>query len=137
MKRTTWMLDTNTCSYILRRKPLEVRKRLEGITDGKVAVSSIVAAELCYGAARHPQGRRIQVEIDERLARLDVMAWDEAAARAYGQLRAQLEARGQLIGGLDLQIAAHALAVGAVLVTHNLREFRRVPKLKLENWFTE
>ena len=132
-----WMLDTNTCSYILRSKPLSVRKRFESMPPQALAVSSIVAAELCYGAARHPQGRRIQAEIDELLAGLVVISWDETSARAYGALRAQLEAKGQLIGGLDLQIAAHALVQDATLVTNNLREFKRVPRLKLENWITE
>ncbi|MGH8562214.1 MAG: type II toxin-antitoxin system tRNA(fMet)-specific endonuclease VapC [Nevskiales bacterium] len=131
------MLDTNICSYILRRKPQEVHNRFESLPAGAVVVSSIVAAELCYGAACHPQGREIQPEIDELLSGLEVTPWDEAAARVYGVLRTQLEVRGQLIGGLDLQIAAHALSLGATLVTNNQREFKRVPRLKLENWISE
>lgn len=128
------MLDTNTCSYILRRKPAPVRQRFDSLPAASLAVSSVVVAELCYGAARHPQGRRIQTEIDDLLSGLDIMPWDEAAARIYATMRAQLEAKGRLIGGMDLQIAAHALALDATLVTNNLREFKRVPKLNLENW---
>lgn len=129
-----WMLDTNICSYILRERPASVKARFLRQPPGRIAVSSVVAAELYYGAARHPKGAAIRGSIEQLLNGLTILAWDRAAADAYGTLRAQLERKGQLIGALDLQIAAHALVTGAILVTNNQREFSRVPGLKLENW---
>ena len=129
-----WMLDTNICSYVLRKRPEAVRRRFAAVAAEDLAVSTVVQAELYYGAARHPSGAAIRSEIDDFLRRLRVLSWDGAAAEAYGQLRALLENKGNVIGAMDMMIAAHALSLDATLVSNNLREFRRVKGLRLENW---
>jgi tRNA(fMet)-specific endonuclease VapC len=129
-----WMLDTNICSYILRRRPLSVKARFDEVGADQLGLSSIVLAELYFGAARHPQGERIRAEIDDFAARLMILPWDESAADRYGELRAHLERQGTPIGNMDLMIAAHALSLGAVLISNNTRHFEKVPGLTLENW---
>lgn len=129
-----WMLDTNICSYILRRHPLSVKARFDEIGADRLGMSSVVLAELYFGAARHPRGERIRAEIDDFAARLAILPWDESAADRYGELRAHLERQGTPIGNMDLMIAAHALSLGAVLVSNNTRHFDKVPGLALENW---
>ena len=128
-----YMLDTDTCSYILRRKPPSVLARLESLRDDLVCVSQITRAELLYGAARVPERGRVVGElIADLLSRLVLLDWN--AAERYGVLRADLEASGTVIGDMDMLIGAHALHVGAVLVTNDARHFGRIPGLKLENW---
>jgi tRNA(fMet)-specific endonuclease VapC len=129
-----WMLDTSICSFILKRRPPSIQARLESLPEDQVGVSTIVAAELRYGVARHPERTRIGLEVEDLLARLAVLPWDDAAARSYGDLRADLERKGTPIGGMDLLIAAHGLALDAVVVTNNRREFDRVPGLQIEDW---
>ena len=130
-----WMLDTNTCSYVLRRHPPAVKARFDEVGPQHLAISTIVLAELWFGAARHPtRGAEIRQDIDDMANRLAVIPWSAQAADEYSRLRTFLERRGTPIGGMDLMIAAHALAEKAVLVTNNRREFQRVPDLPLENW---
>ncbi|AGX88128.1 type II toxin-antitoxin system VapC family toxin [Candidatus Symbiobacter mobilis] len=130
-----WMLDTNICSYVMRTLPVTVQRRFESIGPEYLAISAVVLAELRYGAARHPTRSTLYfAEIDNFTSRLDVLAWTSHAADHYARLRATLERRGQPIGNMDMLIAAHALAENAVLVTHNVREFERVPGLTVENW---
>lgn len=131
----TWMLDTNTCSFVIRQRPLAVKERFDQVGHDKIAISAIVLAELQFGAALHPTlGTAILNDIEDFCQRLRVLAWTEAAARCYGQLRAQLQRAGTPIGNMDLLIAAHAVAENAVLVTNNGREFKRVQGLRSEDW---
>ena len=127
------LLDTNICIYIINKRPPQVAAHFEGLVYGDVAVSSITGAELAFGVAKSGSARN-QDALEKFLAPLDVLPFDAAAMYAYGTLRAQLQARGQPIGALDTLIAAHALALGATLVTNNLAEFARVPGLACENW---
>ena len=129
-----WMLDTNICSYVLKAHPASVKARLERADAEDLLISTVVLAELYFGAARHPRGAEIRLDIDDFAARLSIVAWDKSAAEHYGEIRAYVEAQGQPLGAMDLMIAAHARSLGAVLVTHNSKHFRRVPRLKLENW---
>lgn len=128
-----YLLDTNTCIYIINRRPAEVFVRFEALEVGEVGISSITGAELAFGVAKSGSDRNRQA-LDKFLAPLEVCAFDEAAMRRYGSLRSQLERQGTPIGALDTLIAAHALALGCVLVTNNVREFQRVAGLALENW---
>jgi tRNA(fMet)-specific endonuclease VapC len=130
-----WMLDTNTCSYAMRRHPARVKARFDQVGHTHLAISTLVLAELFYGAARHPtRSEAYFAEIADFSRRLRVVPWSEVAALGYARIRAELERRGAPIGNMDLLIAAHALAEKAVLVTHNTREFERVPGLVVENW---
>lgn len=131
---TQYLLDTDTASYIIRRRPAEAARRFGRLRFGQLCVSVITEAELHYGLARLPDARRLRPEVEDFLGRLEVLDWARLAALHYAELRAWLERKGTRIGSLDLMIAAQARSIGAVLVTNNERHFRRVPDLKVENW---
>ncbi len=127
------LLDTNICIYIINAKPPSVLERFKNYRLGEIGVCSVVAAELAYGVAKSGSVRNRQA-LEMFLAPLTLLPFDEPAAWAYGDLRAELERRGTPIGSLDMMIAAHALSQQATLVTNNSREFAQVPGLHLENW---
>ena len=129
------LLDTNICIYVINMRPPEVLARFREYRLGEIGICSVVAAELAYGVAKSRSARN-RSALEMFLAPLEVLPFDQAAVWAYGDLRASLEREGQPIGALDTMIAAHALSVDAPLVTHNTREFARVPGLRLENWVT-
>ena len=129
-----YMLDTNICSYVLRSRPASVKERFNEAGPNALGLSTVVLAELLYGAARHPSGSVIRREIQDFVTRLDVLPWDEAAAEHYGDLCAGLERHGRPLGAMDLMIAAHARSEGLVIVTNHRREFDRVPALQVEDW---
>lgn len=129
-----YLLDTDSCIYIINRQPQAVRRRMAGLPIGAVGISSITYAELAYGANNNERAEANLARLDAVVASTEVLPFDAAAARKYGELRANLERLGQLIGPLDMLIAGHALALDLILVTNNGREFGRVPGLELENW---
>lgn len=131
-----FLLDTNTCIYIINRRPAKVFERFVGLHIGEIAISSITGAELAFGVAKSGSQRN-QHALDKFLAPLEILPFDETAMRRYGVLRSDLERQGTPIGALDLLIAAHALALNATLVSNNLREFQRVKGLALENWLDD
>lgn len=133
MSRPTHLLDTNTCIYIINRRPPGVFDHFAGRRPGEIAISSITGAELMFGVEKSGSPRNREA-LDKFLAPLDVLPFDEAAMREYGRIRTVLEGAGTPIGAMDLLIAAHALALGVILVTNNEREFRRAPGLEVENW---
>ena len=122
------LLDTNICVYIIRRRPLAVYEQLARAEAEGVALSVVTALELQVGAVR-ASARRYASQIEDFLGAFDVLPLDDAVRPIYARERA-----GQKIGPMDMLIAAHALALDATLVTNNLREFSRIPGLKLENW---
>jgi tRNA(fMet)-specific endonuclease VapC len=128
-----YMLDTNICIYAIKHRPPEVLAALRAHEGSGLGVSSITVGELEFGVAKSGSSRNAQA-LEQFLEPLSVADFDRLAAAHYGRLRAALEAGGTPIGPLDLQIAAHALALDLTLVTNNLREFGRVPGLRLENW---
>lgn len=133
-----WMLDTNTASFVIRRRPASVKRRFDAVGHGNLAISVVVLAELLYGAEIHPsRGDAIRRDIRDFCQRLHVVPWSEDAAAHYARIRAELRRAGTPIGNMDLLIAAHARAQRAVLVTNNQREFRRVNGLRLEDWLAE
>ena len=128
-----FLLDTNICIYVINARPAALLTRfIEHEPDG-LGVSSITAAELYWGAYNSGSERNVSA-MEKFLAPLEVRDFDLPAARHYGKIRAALQRKGTPIGPLDLQIAAHAMALDLTLVTNNLREFRRVPGLRVENW---
>lgn len=129
-----YMLDTYICSYIIRERPISVLDKFKKIDNSEMCLSVITKAELLYGVARS-SSRKVNLEIvEDFLNRLVVLDWNGDAAAAYGKLRATMEAGGRIIGNLDMMIAAHALSIGAQIVTNNGRHFGQVPKLKMVNW---
>ena len=133
MRRT---LDTNICSYVLRRHPASMLERFASLDRGQVWLSAIVAAELRFGAAKLAS-IRFSAAVEAWLAGFDVRPWPLEATRHYANIRAALERGGQPIGNMDLLIAAHAMAEDSVVVTNNAREFLRVPGLAVEEWSLE
>ena len=132
-----YLLDTNVCvDYLNGRFPSVVR-RIQRARPEELATSSVVAAELRYGAEKSRQPARNHARLDLLLAEIAVLDFDLPAAAAYGALRTRLEAGGHPIGAHDLLIAAQAIAAGLVLVTDNVREFARVKGLATENWRRE
>ena len=129
-----YLLDTDTCIALIKRKPRCALDRLVALPVGAVGISSITLAELLYGVAKSEHKERNRQALEEFLLPLEIADFDAAAAEAYGRVRAGLEKDGKPIGPLDTQIGAHALGLGVVFVTHNTSEFRRIPNLKLADW---
>jgi tRNA(fMet)-specific endonuclease VapC len=131
---TRYLLDTNICIYIIKRKPQAVLTRLQRVRLPEVAISAITLSELQYGVSKSARPEQNRLALALFLAPIEVLGYDDRAAARYGDLRAELERAGQPLGSLDMLIAAHALAVDRTLVTNNEAEFRRVPALSVENW---
>ena len=141
-----YLLDTNICSYIIKHKPIEILHKFNRISKGHLFISSITTAELHYWRYKnkklHEKSKNIgnpkinALVISEFMRRINVLDFDESAAEVYGELRTELEFKGNSIGNMDLMIGAHALSVKAVLVTNNVKEFKRLPHLKIENWLS-
>lgn len=130
-----WMLDTDTCIALVKQHPDRVLKKLRGKSTGQVGISSITLGELAFGASKSSRSQESHAALGEFLLPLEIAEFDERAAMQYGEVRASLTREGTPIGPLDMLIAAHALAIEAILVTHNTREFARVHGLRLEDWF--
>jgi tRNA(fMet)-specific endonuclease VapC len=131
---TQHMLDTNICIYIIRKKPQRVLRRLQRYPVSNIGVSSITLSELEYGVAKSIKPQQNKLALTEFLAPIEILPYDDMAARQYGELRAHLEKNGTPIGSLDMLIAAHALSLKCTLVTNNEVEFQRVPGLSIDNW---
>jgi tRNA(fMet)-specific endonuclease VapC len=128
-----FLLDTNTASFIIRGSNTALLKRLRSHAVTSVAISSVTEAELLYGLAKKPGASALAAAVTAFLRHVQALPWDSQAATRYGALRAQLEAAGKPLGNMDTLIAAHALAVGATLVTHD-KAFAHVPSLAIEDW---
>jgi tRNA(fMet)-specific endonuclease VapC len=129
-----WMLDTDTCIALIKRQPPNLIKRLQTKAVGDVGISSITLAELRFGVSKSARRQQNEAALDQFLLPLDIAAFDELAADSYGDVRAELESNGTPIGPLDTLIAGHALSLNVVLVTHNMREFRRITGLRIDDW---
>ena len=129
-----YLLDTNTCIYIIKRQPKRALSKLQSLEVSDVGVSSITLTELEYGISKSSKPKQNKLALAQFLAPLELLSYDDVAAANYGTVRADLESQGTPIGPLDTLIAAHALAMGCVLVTSNEREFSRIPDLQVENW---
>ena len=129
-----YLLDTNTCIYVIKRSPPQVYKRLRQLSIGDVGISAITFCELQFGVTNSSKPDKNQLALTEFLAPLEVLDFPSAAAVTFGEIRSRLKRSGAPIGSYDLLIAAHALEQGLTLVTNNLKEFKRVPGLALENW---
>jgi tRNA(fMet)-specific endonuclease VapC len=131
---TRYMLDTDICIYIAKRRPPEIRARFERLKPGQMVMSVITYGELYYGASKSNQRAKALAELDTAIRGIPVEDLTRTVSEAYGIIRAALEKQGRVIGNNDLWIAAHAMSQGFVLATNNDREFLRVPGLSVENW---
>ncbi len=129
-----YMLDTDICSYIIRNRPKHVKEKLEELEKSHtIGLSSVVVSELFYGAYKKGSQKLVKL-IESFVDYFEIYNYDLKAAIEYGKLRTELERKGITIGAYDLQIAAHAISLNAVLVTNNLKEFKRIRGLKVESW---
>ncbi len=129
-----YLIDTNICIYIINKRPAAVIKKFKQFELGEIGISTITVSELQYGVAKSTYRKKNEVRLEEFLAPLEILTYDQTAARVYGDIRFQLEKRGRPIGPLDLLIAAHAISQDLVLITNNDKEFKRIKKLQIENW---
>ena len=129
-----YMLDTDTCSYIMKRSNQSVLDRLQAVPVTDICVSVITKSELLYGVEVSPRRPQDTAALNAFLPHVDVLDFPDDAATHYAQIRADLKTRGGMIGANDLFIAAHARTLGLTLVTNNTAEFGRVQGLALENW---
>ena len=129
-----YMLDTDICSYIMREKPLHVFERFDALEMSQFCISVITYAEFMYGIAYSSNPEETAVVVDRFVEHVSVIPWDRPAAERYGKIRASLQAAGNIIGAMDMMIAAHALSCDMVLVTNNEKHFKRVQGLRVENW---
>ena len=128
------MLDTNICIYVIKQQPRAVLQRFATFPVGDLGLSVITLAELEYGASKSGDPARNREALEQFVSPLEIAVFDRPVTVAYGRIRALLEKRGRLIGSMDLLIAAHALSLNVRLVTKNVKEFKRVPGLRVENW---
>jgi len=129
-----YLLDTNICIYIRRERPRSVLDRFKALAPGSTAISVVTHGELIYGACKSSDSERAMSVLQELTALIPVLPMAVEVAKAYGVIRSDLAARGELIGNNDLWIAAHAKSLGLTVVTNNESEFRRVNGLNIENW---
>jgi tRNA(fMet)-specific endonuclease VapC len=127
-----YLLDTNTVSHLIKRHPQAIQ-RLLAVPMHSMGISAITAGELAFGLAKRPEAVALRAAVDEFLRRVDVLPWDAAVAQTYGRLRAQMQSEGIGLSALDMQIAAHAVHVQAILVSSD-QAFGRLTQLKHENW---
>ena len=129
-----WMLDTDTCIAIIKRKPESALMQLRGKSIGQIGISAITLSELTCGVEKSNRRDQARGALAEFVIALEIAPFEGDAASVYGRVRASLEVRGQPIGPLDTSIGAHALSLDVTLVTHNTREFSRIEALRLEDW---
>ena len=129
-----YMLDTNICIYAIKHKPEKVFQKLQTIDPQDVCVSSVTYAELVHGVEKSAAVEKNRLALSMLLANIEILDFDVDAADCYGKIRADLEKKGTPIGPLDMMIAGHAMSMGDTVVTNNVKEFSRVPDLKIENW---
>ena len=129
-----YILDTDICSYIMKRSHPALLERISSVPISDQAVSVVTVAELLYGVKLSGKPKQARAAFDAFIRHLEIIQWSVEAAEHYADIRANLKVRGEMIGANDLLIAAHARSLKAVMVTNNVREFRRVKGLKVENW---
>ena len=128
------MLDTNVCIDMIKERPSSVLERFASHAVGSIGISVMTLAEIEYGVSKSSRPAKNQEALDQFISPLEVAPFDRQATAVWGRLRAALEKKGQSIGSMDLLIAAHAVNLDVRLITHNVREFGRVPGLRIEDW---
>jgi tRNA(fMet)-specific endonuclease VapC len=129
-----YLLDTNICIYIIKKKPIEALRKLKRKSTKDIFISSITVAELEHGVAKSNFPEKNKLSLMEFLSIFQILYYTDIDASMYGKIRAVLESKGQIIGTMDMLIASQALSHNLILVTNNEREFERIDSLKIENW---
>ncbi|NQT60705.1 MAG: type II toxin-antitoxin system VapC family toxin [Bacteroidetes bacterium] len=129
-----YLLDSNICIYIINRNPKEVVEHIKNLQPHQVKLSAIFISELEYGVAKSLYRDKNRTALMHFASAFDIIEFNDKDAEVYGLIRADLEKRGQVIGPYDMQIAAQAITRDLILVTNNIKEFEKIPNLKLENW---
>ncbi|HPO04016.1 MAG TPA: type II toxin-antitoxin system VapC family toxin [Bacillota bacterium] len=129
-----YMLDTNICIYLIKKKPESVLKNLNLHMDEGIAISAITLAELKHGVEASQYPEKNAIALNQFLSIVDILPFDDDAATEYGKICATLRRQGTPIGVMDMLIAAHAKAKGLIIVSNNVKEFARVEGLELKNW---
>ncbi len=129
-----YLLDTNICIYLIKRHPIHVVEKLKSIAPIHIKISSVTLGELEYGVFKSLQREQNRIALLNFASAFEIIPFNDDDAEHYGQIRAFLEKRGKPIGPYDLQIGAQALSRNLKLVTNNVKEFDRIPGLKIENW---
>ena len=129
-----YLLDTNTCIYFLNRSSERIISKLKNLSPADIRLSAITAAELFFGAEKSRARKKNRAIVEDFVGHFDLLPFDGKCCRNYAKIRASLEKSGSPIGPMDLLIASITLAHGLILVTNNLKEFRRVKGLRVENW---
>jgi len=129
-----YLLDTNICIYIIKKKPEKVWDKFQVLSFGEIGISSITVAELEYGVYKSQQINKNKSALEQFLLPLEIITFEQKSAAIYGRIRSNLEKQGRVMGSMDMLIAAQALALNFILVTNNVKEFARIPELVIENW---
>lgn len=129
-----YLLDTNICIYCINNRPEEVIRNVKRHKPHQIKVSSVTVAELEYGASKSEYREKNRIAILNFLSAFDIIPFDDKDAEIYGQIRADLENRGKVIGPYDMQIAAQAISKDYILITKNTKEFERIEGIRIENW---
>ena len=129
---TKYLLDTNIVSHFIKNSG-RVCSKVTSLPMSQLGISAITEGELLFGLAKKPEATQLKMLVHEFLIRIDVLPWDSAIAECYGKLRANMQSKGRILGNLDMLIAAHALALNLVLITHD-RAFSQVEGLKIDDW---
>jgi len=129
-----YLLDTNICIYIIKKKPLDVLTILKTKSKTDIYISSITIAELEYGIAKSQFPEKNKIALIEFLSIFNILPFDDTDAVEFGKIKADLEKKGTIIGPMDVLIAAQVKSKKLILVTNNIKEFERVQGIKIENW---
>lgn len=129
-----YMLDTKICIYVIKHKPENVFQKLQEINPEDVCISSVTYTELVHGVEKSAFVEKNRLALSLLLANIEILSFNVTAANYYGKIRAYLEKKGIPIDPLDMMIAAHAMSIEYTIVTNNVKEFTRIPDLKIENW---
>jgi tRNA(fMet)-specific endonuclease VapC len=131
-----FMLDTDTCIFLMRGESQRLEAKVQSVPLAQQVMSAVTFAELAYGVQASATAKRKQNQaiLDSLALHLAVLDWPQDAAKHYAEIRADLKKRGALLGAADLMIAAHARAMGAIIVTNNVSDLGRVKGLEVENW---
>ena len=129
-----YLIDTNVCIYFIKHKPIEVVRKVKSFQPYQIKVSAVTVAELEYGASKSKAIEKNRIALLKFLSSFDVLPFDDQDAEYFGRIRAYLESIGRVIGPYDMQIAAQAMCKDLILVSNNVKEFERIPSLRIENW---